>query len=405
VKSVKTHRIPPRTMATMAAAFAIVFAMALLLASVLTAQLKPALTIEEDCQAFAIAPDNKIAYAVRRIHGVKKLIVERDDIWVSTSDGKKKRILEGERWMPKTEKASYSIQSLTWSPDSHRIAVNLAMSTISKDLVATSAGANVILLLDEDGREINIAGNGPKPTPPPATPAPSAAQAKAGFSSSDDAPSTEEKPGPAPRASIIQDSSNAAWLADGGSVVYLSAVQPFQISRMRPSDGKKTVLFEGHAYQAVAWDTPRNQAFAIGQGVRGALALIQLDLVHETLRELAKLSSYESSLVVSSSGKKVGYFIDGDTMEVRDVEHPEKPINVRTGNGRFEFNKDGTRVLLKRGPERRSNNLIWITLADGNFRPFMHDLLFHNFEITPDGNSVAVTEPGKEKLLIYRLEN
>jgi hypothetical protein len=35
----------------------------------------------------------------------------------------------------------------------------------------------------------------------------------------------------------------------------------------------------------------------------------------------------------------------------------------------------------------------------------MHDLLFHNFEITPDGNSVAVTEPGKEKLLIFRLEN
>jgi hypothetical protein len=405
VKSVKDHRIPLRTMAAATAAtFAILFGMALLVASV-RAQAKPVLTIEEDCQAFAIAPDNKIAYAVRRIHGVKKLIVERDDIWVSTADGRKKRILEGEKWMPKTEKASYSIQSLTWSPDSRRIAVNMAMSTISKDLVATSAGANVILLLDEEGREINIAGNGPKPTPPPATPSSGAAQAKPGFSSSEDAPSSEERPGPAPRASIIEDSSNAAWLADGGSVVYLSAVQPFQISRMRPSDGKKTVLFEGHAYQAVAWDTSRNQAFAIGQGVRGALALIQLDLVHETLRELAKLSSYESSLVVSSSGRKVGYFIDGDTMEVRDVEHPEKPIDVRTGNGRFEFNKDGTRVLLKRGPERKSSNLVWITLADGNFRPFLHDLLFHNFEITPDGNSVAVTEPGKEKLMIYRLEN
>jgi hypothetical protein len=404
VTSTKTHRIPPGTVGITVATLTILFGMALLVASVLWAQAKPVLTIEEDCQAFAIAPDNKIAYAVRRIHGVKKLIVERDDIWVSTADGRKKRILEGEKWMLKTEKASYSIQSLTWSPDSHRIAVNMAMSTISKDLVATSAGANVILLLDEDGREINIAGNGPKPAVPP-TPAPGAAQTKSGFSSSDDAPSPEEKPGPAPRASIIPDSSNAAWLADGGSVVYLSAVPPFQISRMRPSDGKKTVLFEGHAYQAVAWDTSRNQAFAIGQGVRGALALIQLDLVHETLRELAKLSSYESSLVVSSSGRKVGYFIDGDTMEVRDVEHPEKPINVRTGNGRFEFNKDGTKVLLKRGPERKSNNLVWITLPDGNFRPFMHDLLFHNFEITPDGNSVAVTEPGKEKLLIFRLEN
>jgi hypothetical protein len=375
------------------------------LTSLLWAQAKPLLTIEEDCQAFAIAPDNMIAYAVRRIHGVKKLIVERDDLWVSTPDGRKKRILEGEKWMPKTEKASYSIQSLTWSPDSRRIAVQMALSKISKDLAAVSAGGNVILLLDEDGREINIAGNAPKPPSAPAAPAPGAAPAKPGFSSSDDASSSEETEGPAPRASIIQGAASGAWLADGGTVVYTSAVQPFQISRLRPSDGKKTVLFEGHGYQAVAWDTARNQAFAVGQGVRGALALIQLDLVNETLRELAKLSTYESSLVVSASGRKVGYFIDGDTMEVRDVEHPEKPIDVRTGGGRFEFSKDERKVLLKRGPANRSNNLVWITLPDGNFHPFMHDLLFHNFEITPDGNSVALTEPGKEKLMLYRLEN
>jgi hypothetical protein len=383
----------------------IALALAPLLTSLLWAQAKPVFIIEEDCQAFAIAPDNKIVYAVRRIHGVKKLVVERDDIWVATPDGKRKRIFEGEKWMAKTEKASYSVQSLAWSPDSRRIAVQMAMSTITKDLASVSAGANVILLLEEDGREINIEGNAPKPLPVPATPASGAAPAKPAFSSSDDAAPSDETQGPAPRASIIQGATSGAWLADGGSVVYLSAVQPFRISRVRPSDGKTTVLFEGHGYQAVAWDTARNQAFAVGQGVKGALALIQLDLAHETLRELAKLSGYESSLVVSASGRKVGYFIDGDMLEVRDVEHPEKPINVRTGGGRFEFSKDGTKVLLKRGPDKKSNNLIWVTLSDGNFHPFMHDILFHNFEITPDGNSVALTEPGKEKLMLYRLEN
>jgi hypothetical protein len=403
---VTRRRFPLRKFALIATALTIALTLASLLASRLLAQAKPVMTIEADCQAFAIAPDNKIVYAVRRIHGVKKLVIERDDIWVATPDGKRKRILEGEKWMPKTEKASYAIQSLAWSPDSRRIAVGMAMSTISKDLSAVAAGANVMLLLDEDGREINVAGAGPKPAAAPAAPAPSALPVKPGFSSSDDNSSASPEPsGPAPRASIVQDTASAAWLADGESLVYLSAVQPFQITRLRPSDGKKTVLFEGHAYQALVWDTARNQAFAVGQGLRGGLALIQLDLVNETLRELAKLNAYESSLVVSGSGKKVGYFIDGDTMEVRDVAHPQKPINVRTGGGRFEFSKDDTRVLLKRGPDKRSNNLVWITLPDGDFRPFMHDILFHNFEITPDGNSVALTQPGKEILMVYKLEN
>jgi hypothetical protein len=404
---VTKQRFQLRTCAPVAAILTIALTLASLLASRLLAQAKPVMTIEADCQAFAIAPDNKIVYAVRRIHGVKKLVIERDDIWVATPDGKRKRILEGEKWMPKAEKASYAIQSLAWSPDSRRIAVGMTMSTISKDLSAITAGANVMLLLDEDGREINVAGAGPKPAAPaPAAAAPSAAPAKPGFSSSDDASSASQEPsGPAPRASVVQDTASAAWLADGESLVFLSAVQPFQISRMRPSDGKKTLLFEGHAYQAVVWDTSRNQAFAVGQGLRGGLALIQLDLVHETLRELARLNAYESSLVVSGSGKKVGYFIDGDTMEVRDVARPEKPIDVRTGGGRFEFSKDDTKVLLKRGPARQSNDLVWITLPNGDFHPFMHDILFHNFEITPDGNSVALTQPGKEILMVYKLEN
>ena len=146
-----------RLMALAAAVLAISLTLASLLANRLWAQAKPVMTIEADCQAFGIAPDNKIVYAVRRIHGVKKLVIERDDIWVASADGKRKRILEGEKWMPKTEKASYAIQSLTWSPDSRRIAVGMTMSTISKDLSAVAAGANVMLLLDEEGREINVA--------------------------------------------------------------------------------------------------------------------------------------------------------------------------------------------------------------------------------------------------------
>jgi hypothetical protein len=48
---------------------------------------KPLATIEADVQAFAIAPDNQIAYAVQRMKRIKKLTVEHDDFWVATIDG------------------------------------------------------------------------------------------------------------------------------------------------------------------------------------------------------------------------------------------------------------------------------------------------------------------------------
>ena len=130
---------------------------------------------------------------------------------------------------------------------------------------------------------------------------------------------------------------------------------------------------------------------------------MQLDLVHEGVHEITRLPNFQGQLTVSASGKKVGYFIDGDTIEVRDLVSPAKFVRVRTGPGKFEFGHDDRRILLKRGPVDKSGSLVWVGLTDNSFVPILHGLEFHDFEITPDGNTVIVMDPGKGILKIYPL--
>ncbi len=70
------------------------------LSSSLSAQEKPKLLVEEDCSHFAVAPDNKIACVVQHQKRIKKITIQRDDIWVISPNGGKKRIVEGDKFMP-----------------------------------------------------------------------------------------------------------------------------------------------------------------------------------------------------------------------------------------------------------------------------------------------------------------
>jgi hypothetical protein len=341
--------------------------MILATASTSLSQEKPRLLFEEDVAAFAVSQDNKIACAVPRMKRIKKILIERDDIWVVTPSGGKKRIVEGDKFMPVPPPTTYVVDSLAWSPDGRRIAMNMNVQIISTEDISAVTGGKQIALLEEDGQEIKVAGS---------------------------------------KSRFIEDAWNGAWLADGQTVVYLTGVGPYKIMRLRPADGKITELFEGHTFDAVTWDTKRNQAFAVGRNlsVSGRLALVQLDLVNETVREISRLEEFFGRLSVSSSGKRVGYFENGDTITVVDVANPQKPARVRAGIGRFEFARDERRVLLKRGPEEKSGDLVWVGLTDGSFRPILHDLLVHDFRIAPDGDSIVVTDPGRRILKVYPLQ-
>jgi hypothetical protein len=353
----------------------------------LAAQDTPKFIIDEDCQAFDIAPDNSIVYAVSHIKGVKRLVIEHDDIWVASGQGKTRKIVEAEKFMPIPPPQGFRVDSLAWSPDSQRIAMNMTLQlpppgwddknnkkkgdldeSMNEPPLAGIGGGRALALLDTEGHEIKVAGS---------------------------------------KTRFIEGALDGTWLADGVSVVYLTGGPPYTITRVHPADGRSTALFGGHTFNMVIWDAKRNRAFAVGDNLslHGHLTLVQLDLLHETVTEISEIDNYQSSLSLSPSGTKVGYFEDGDTIDVIDLLHPtDKPLRVRAGFGRFAWSRDEQRVLLKRGPDDRSNILLWVGLHDDTFSSILHDLQFHDFEIAPDGQTIAVTIPGKRVIKVYSLQ-
>jgi len=375
--------------AAKAAARAVIAAGLMLMASVVRAQDKPAAIISADASNFAISENNRIVFSVPHLKHVKKVMIERDDIAVADFGGHEKKIVEPDRFMPVPPPVSYIVNGLEWSPDGKRIAVSMTTipapgseadksddednsdddrnaDNIGRKLALPNNGTKAIALFDDDGHEIKLTG------------------AKSRF---------------------IEQASNGAWLADGQTVVYLTGIGPYKIARVRPADGQITTLFEGHTFDTVVWDAPRNRAFAVGRNLSltGKTALVELDLLHETVREVARLANFEGQLTVSADGKKAGYFVDGDTIEVRDLANPQTPIRVRTGPGKFQFSADDQRILLKRGPVDKSGDLVWVGLTDNSWVPILHDLEFHNFALAPDGRATVVMDPGKGLLKIYPL--
>jgi hypothetical protein len=385
------------------------FAVFLLLAffsfsAVCKAQDNPVLKIDDEITRFAYSASGRIAYATRHVFSVKRIQLQRDDIWICESDGKKRRILVGEKFVRGSGPFSYTVRALRWSPDSSKLTVELATSEMINDDGDTREGVST-LLLDDTGREITIAGGD----------------------------------------SVIPGASNAAWMANGEAVVYFTAIlkpKPQQrpsssepppntdkdvtylMNRVRPATGTTAPTFLEHKFAAATWDTNKNTAVAVetDQGTitlapAGPPRLVALDLARETLRPLGILEGYAGGLTLSPSGKKVAYWIDSGQLEVRDVDTPNRMARVRVPLGTLAWSADETRVMVKRGPVARSGGLVWLTLpplatvAAGAVpvtvevapQSVLHDLEFRLFDISPDGRLLAVVEPGKRNLLVYPL--
>ncbi len=367
-----SHAWPRRLLGLLAAAFVV----ATLAPVLLLAQLKPTALIDADCSAFAVGQDNRIVYAVPRIKRIKKVLSERDEIWIADLNGHTKRIVDVDKFMPVDHPSTYVVNSLAWSPDGKHIVMNMRTmqpeslkedDDESPNTAGPPGGGKAIALLDDNGQEIKVTGS---------------------------------------KTRFIENGSNGTWLSDGVDVVYLTGGGPYQIVRVNPAEGKTETLFAGHSFDSVLWDERRNQAFAVGSNlsVLGKTVIVQLDLLHETVREITRLNDYRGELSISPSGRKVGFFADGDTIQVVDLANPQKPLRAQAGYGRFEWSHDERRVLLKRGPDEKSNDLVWVGLQDDSFTPILHDLSYRDFRITPDGQSVIVSEPGKRILKIFPLE-
>jgi len=370
---------------------------------------KPSVTIDEDVTAFAFAPDGRIAFSVRRMFKNKKYDMQRDDIWLQDTSGHRKRIFQGEHFivanpsMPVESERSadsdkeergkkdkdkpgpppftYQVEGFSFSPNGRFVLVQLRTSTVT-DETSRPTDERMTLVLDESGREIKISGDN----------------------------------------AVIHDALEATWLSDNVTIVYLTqAVQPnllFSFRYANVKTGPAGPVFEGRTFIASVPLPHSNSAVAIerDRNMSGPPRLQRLELLAQDDKELATLDGYETGLSVSPSGKLAGYYIDKEVLEIRDLENPNRVARVRIGLGAIQWARDESWLLIKRSPERRSGDLVWIPLpplaamhsdeipvAQPEPIPVLHSLTFRDFAISPDGRTLAVVPPGKRNLLLFPL--
>jgi hypothetical protein len=354
---------------------ALVAAAALVAPAVLPALAQQAkLTINKDCIAFAFSPSgNRIVYATRnvseeRVTRYKRMQVEHDDIWQVLLNGKEHRLVNGKKLVKGPLRVSYHIQAIRIGPDDQHMTVQMVTRTLvpTSETTGKVESGELTDLMDGKGKEINIYGTKPK-------------------------------------NSAIFGAVNAAWLADGQTVVYM--VQPknsllYTLAYIRPVSGVGGTLLPHHYYAAVAWSPAHNAGAAIerDKDLKGPTKLVWIDLVNQSERTLAELKGYSGHLTVSPSGQEVAYFSDGNTISIRSVADPGKVTRIKVPFGRYEWSADGTHLLLKRGANDHTDQLIWISLPSGHYEDVFHGLIYHNFHVSPDGKWVGVTEPGMQVL-------
>jgi hypothetical protein len=223
--------------------------------------------------------------------------------------------------------------------------------------------------------------------------------------------------------SVLKDASNASWLVDNATIVYFTeVVKPrvlFSFKYVNIAAGPSGPVFEGRTFLD-SYPLPRgNVAIAVerDRNLTGPPRLQRLELLAQDDRELATLDGYEGGLAVSPSTKKVAYFIDKEVLEIRDLAEPNKVARLRVGLGTLQWSPDESRLLLKRAPEKKSGDLVWIDVpaltahsaknldppvTQPALVPILHGLTFRDFAITPDGK-LAVIAPGKRNLLVFPL--
>jgi len=336
------------------------------------------LTVDDDVTVFAFSPDGRrIVYATRRISEArvsreKKSLIEQDDIWEVKIDGGKKRLVDGKKLVQSPVPVSFQIQAIRIAPDDRHMTVQMVTRTLvpSREESGGRVESGVLTdLMDTNGKEIPIEGT-------------------------------------RPRNSAIFGATNAAWLADGETVVYLTQPKDsllYTLHYIRPYAGTGGPILPDHYFAAVAWSPAHNAGAAIerNQDLSGPIRLVWIDLIHKTERPIATLKGYSGHLSISPSGRQVAYFRDGDTIEIRSVADPAKATSFQVPFGRYEWSADESHLLLKRGPSGESDQLLWIRLPGGTFENVYHGLIYHDFHVSPDGRWVGVTEPGKQVLKVY----
>jgi hypothetical protein len=339
-------------------------------------------TVDEDISAFAFGPEGRIIYSVRRNVKTKLYDLEHDDIWLLETNGKKRRLLQGDKFKYGSTPFSYAVDSFRWSLNARFILARLFVTSVIDDTGKTQ-DSFMTVVLDENGKEVRINGGD----------------------------------------NVIRDSANAFWLKDNATIVYMTeAVKPralYSFQYTNVSTGPAGAAFEGRTFLDADALPGTNVALAVEQdrAQTGPPRLMRLDLLAQDDEELATLQDFAGGLSISPSGKKIAYYVDKEVLEIRDVGSPHRVARVRAGMGVFHWAPDEQRVLLKRAVEKKTGELVWIDIpelseiTDGKEiplaqpapRPILREIGFRDFAISADGKLLGVIAVGKHSLAVFPL--
>jgi hypothetical protein len=341
---------------------------------------KPVMNVDEEVTAFAYAPDGRIAFSVRRMFKTKKYVLQRDDIWLLETNGKRKKLLDGFKFTHGDKLFTYQVESFTWSPNGHIVAIQLFTTTEDPES-EQHEDARALLLLDDNGRELHPAGSDP----------------------------------------LVTDAESPMWLRDSGTLVFLKSEVERDLFAMQylymSSGPANSKVFEGRTFMAAIRIPGSNSAIAVerDRNMDGPPRLQRLDLLSQDDHELAELPDFVGGLSISPVGNKIAYFVDREVLEIRDLEDPRKVARLRVGLGVLQWSADETKIYLKRTVEKKSADLVSFTVprlvaygkgqtppvAEPEPLPLLHGLTIREYGFSPDGRFLAVVFPGKRNLQIF----
>lgn len=342
---------------------------------------KPVMNIDEEVTSFAYAPDGRVVFSVRRMFKAKKYDLQRDDIWIAEPGGKRKRIFEGQKFLPEDKPFTYQVESFTWSPNAKVIAIELFTTTVDLDDGSTH-DAPALLLLDDSGHEFH--------------------------------PNGGKNP-------LVMDAQQPLWLRDNQTLVFLTQNDNpkgmYSLQFFNINSGTAGKAFEGRTFLGAARISGSNAAIGVEQDRNqdGPPRLQRLELLSQDDKEVAELSSYAGGISVSPSGTKVAYFIDHEVLEIRDLTAVVRIARLRVGEGVLQWTPDESEIFLKRTVEKKSAELIKfrvpplrayppkteIPVIEPDLDVLLHGLAVREYGISTDGRFLAIVLPGKRNLQVF----
>jgi hypothetical protein len=342
---------------------------------------KPVLSVDEEVTAFAYALDGRIAYSVRHMYKAKKYDLERDDIFMMDTSGKRKKIFSGEKFSTGDKPLTYLIESFTWSPNSKILAVQ--MDTITVDIEdGHTEEARALLFIDDSGKELRPEGKG-----------------------------------------VLLNAENPLWLRDNATIVYFTEEVPprtlFSMKYENIYSGPGGKAFEGRTFAGAGRISGTNAALAIerDRNMDGPPRLQLLELLAQDDKEVATLDAFAGGLSVSPSGNFVAYYVDNEVLEIREVSAPKRFARLRVGLGVLQWSADEKRIYLKRTVEKKSADLVSfavpqlaaheprteVPVLEPTPEYLLHGLTVREYGVSPDGRFIGIVLPGKRNLQIFSM--